>query len=72
MKTNKTIVSDIPADSNQSIEKFLKTQTPQIESIPGIPAKEQKRYRVMVGDEILGTHLTIDQALELAAKRGKA
>jgi hypothetical protein len=41
-------------------------QKPQIVSISGIPPKEPHRYRVMLGDEILGTHLTLDEAIALA------
>ncbi|HEY9635215.1 MAG TPA: hypothetical protein V6D14_17570 [Coleofasciculaceae cyanobacterium] len=44
---------------------------PQIESIPGVSLKRRDRYRVTLGDEILGDRLDIDQALELA-KGGKA
>jgi hypothetical protein len=39
---------------------------PQISSVPGILLKERNRYRVMLGDEILGDNLAIDQAIALA------
>ena len=42
---------------------------PQISSIPGISPKKRDRYRVMVGDRVLGDRLTLDEALNLA-KRG--
>ena len=39
---------------------------PQISSLPGMSPKERHRYRVALGSEVLGTHLTLDQALLLA------
>jgi hypothetical protein len=44
---------------------------PQIVSIPGVSLKEQHRYRVMLGHEILGDQLTIDEAVKLV-KRGES
>jgi hypothetical protein len=41
-------------------------QKPQIISIPGISTKERNRYRVTLGDRILGDQLAIDDALKLA------
>jgi len=41
-------------------------QKPQISSISGISPKEPHRYRVMLGGEILGERLTLDEALKLA------
>jgi hypothetical protein len=38
----------------------------QIQSVPGIPAKERNRYRVVLNGEILGDKLTLDEALKLA------
>jgi hypothetical protein len=43
-----------------------KPHKPQILSIPGISLKQRDRYRVVLGDEILGDFLTIDEALKLA------
>jgi len=43
-----------------------KQQKPQISSISGISPKQRNRYRVMVGEQILGERLTIDEALKLA------
>jgi hypothetical protein len=43
----------------------------QTASIPGIPSKEQNRYPVMRGDEILGDRLSLHEALKLA-KGGEA
>lgn len=39
---------------------------PQISSIPGISLKQRDRYRVMLGDEVMGDHLILDEALKLA------
>jgi hypothetical protein len=43
---------------------------PQIVSTPGICPKERCRYRVVLGGEVLGDRLTLDEALKLA-KGGK-
>lgn len=40
----------------------------QISSIPGVSLKERNRYRVVIGDAILGDKLTLDEALKLAKK----
>jgi hypothetical protein len=45
---------------------------PQISSIPGISSKESKRYRVMLGDQVLGNGLTANEALQLAKEGGSA
>lgn len=47
-----------------------KCSKPQISSTPGIPPKEKHRYRVSLGNRILGDRLTLDEAIALA-KRGK-
>jgi hypothetical protein len=44
-------------------------QKPQIESVPGVPARERHRYRVTLNGEILATGLTSEQAFEMV-KRG--
>lgn len=41
-------------------------QKPQISSVRGVHPRERYRYRVTVEDTVLGDHLTIDEALELA------
>jgi hypothetical protein len=41
-------------------------QKPQISSIPGVSPKQRDRYRVVLGDRILGDRLSIDQAIALA------
>lgn len=45
-------------------------QKPQISHISGAHPRERHRYRVMLGNEVLGDRLTIDEALKLAAKGG--
>ncbi len=47
-------------------EAGLFRQKPQIASIPGISPKESHRYRVVLGGEVLGDYLSIDEALLLA------
>jgi hypothetical protein len=42
---------------------------PQIVSVPGILPKERDRYRVVLGDRILGDRLDLDEALKLAKRR---
>jgi hypothetical protein len=44
----------------------FKPQKPQISSIPGVSPKLRNRYQVRLGDELLGTHLTIDEAIRVA------
>jgi hypothetical protein len=44
----------------------LHCQKPQILSVPGISPKQRDRYRVVMGDRILGDQLTLDEALLLA------
>lgn len=46
-----------------------KSQKPQIVSVSGLSPKERDRYRVVIGSEILGDRLTLDQAIKLV-KRG--
>jgi hypothetical protein len=43
---------------------------PQIVSTPGVCPKERSRYRVVLGGEVLGERLSLDEALKLA-KGGK-
>jgi hypothetical protein len=50
----------------QSPEATLFRHKPQIVSIPGISPKERNRYRVVLGDRILGDRLTLDEAIALA------
>jgi hypothetical protein len=51
--------------------RLSKPPKPQISSIPGLSPKERRRYRVMLGDVILGDLLTIDEALELVRGGGR-
>lgn len=45
---------------------------PQIVSVPGLSHKERDRYRVVIGEEILGDRLTIEGAIELVKQGGEA
>ena len=54
----------VPLASPQNPELFR--HKPQIVSIPGISPKERNRYRVVLGDRILGDRLTLDEAIALA------
>jgi hypothetical protein len=47
-------------------EAELFRHKPQIVSIPGVCPKERSRYRVVLGTEVLGDRLTMDEALLLA------
>jgi hypothetical protein len=49
----------------------LPPKKPQIVSIPGISPKRRDRYRVMIGERILGDNLSLDEALILAKRGGK-
>jgi hypothetical protein len=44
-----------------------KRQKPQISGIPGVSVTERQRYRVMIGDHLIASHLDLDSALEIAA-----
>lgn len=63
--------SQVPAEKRGATRLSHPTNLgkPQIQSCPGVPMRQRARYRVVLGDEILGERLTIDQALALA-KRG--
>lgn len=65
-------VPDIKPEAEfRQLELFplSRRQRPQIKSVPGASPKQRDRYRVMIGDKILGDQLTLDEALQLA-KRG--
>lgn len=47
-----------------------KREKPQVSGIPGIPPRERHRYRVTLGEEILGDRLTLDEAVTLANLKG--
>jgi hypothetical protein len=64
-----TSIAHNPPVEGRQLELFTHTGNrykPQISSISGIHPKERNRYRVSVGDEILGTQLSLDEALKLA------
>lgn len=54
------------------IKEWVKRQKPQISLTPGISIKEKNHYRVTLAGEVLADRLSLDQALQVAAKRGKA
>lgn len=54
---------------SQQLELFPlsgKRQKPQILSIPGASPKERNRYRVLLGEKVLGDRLTAQEAQRLA------
>jgi hypothetical protein len=51
---------------NRAVVDWGTPQKPQIESVPGVPARERHRYRVTLNGEILGDKLTSEEALKLA------
>lgn len=80
MKNTSNIVAREPNQNQYSppqwrqLELFplpLKRQKPQITSVPGASIRERDRYRVVVGGEILGDWLNIDQAIKLAKRGGR-
>ncbi len=54
------------APQKPAAEAQLFRQKPQISSIPGVSPRERHRYRVKIGNEILGDQLPLEQSLELA------
>lgn len=52
--------------SKDIFDRPHKRQKPQISSIPGVSAGEPHRYQVVLGDEVIATGLTSDEALRLA------
>jgi hypothetical protein len=57
-------------NSPDPFKSLNKRQKPQVESIPSVPPKEPRRYRVVLGDEILATDLTGVEAFQLAKQGG--
>jgi hypothetical protein len=76
MKKNSFIIfshlekgDNLPGENTPSLhplEHLKKRQKAQISSVPGASPKNPRRYRVMIGDEIVATNLTSDQALQIA------
>ena len=67
-KTCNLSVARNPPSQGRQLELFSfqgNRHKPQISSIPGISPKQRDRYRVMLGDEILGDFLTLDEAVIL-------
>lgn len=63
-KSSQAPSSSVFQPKSPQLQRFPKK--PQISSIPGIAPKERCRYRVTLGDQILGDFLTIDEAIALA------
>ncbi len=53
-----------PQKPAQQAELF--SRKPQISSIPGASPKEKNRYRVTLGDEVIGNRLDLDEAIKVA------
>jgi hypothetical protein len=70
-KQNKTCAISLalnPPVEGRQLKLFNYTgnrHKPQISSIPGISVKRRDRYRVVLGDEVLGDRLTLDEAITL-------
>lgn len=60
----------LPPHSKGESRKLFSPK-PQITTIPGVPIGVRERYRVVLGDEILGDCLSIDEAVKLAKGGGK-
>jgi hypothetical protein len=60
---------DISEQSTPILSK--KKQKAQITSSPGVSPRERDRYRVMLGGEILGDRLSMDEALLLTQGSGR-
>jgi hypothetical protein len=51
-------------------KKHLFPSKPQISSTPGASPKQRDRYRVLLGEQVLGDNLTLDEALSIAKGEG--
>ena len=70
MKQNyATSITQNPLLEGRQLELFNHTgiqHKPQILSSPGVSPKQRHRYRVVLGSEILGDFLTLDEAIALS------
>jgi hypothetical protein len=67
-KTCNSSVAQNPLAEGRQLELFNHTgnrHKPQISSIPGISVKRRDRYQVVFRDQVLGDHLTLDEAIAL-------
>jgi hypothetical protein len=53
------------APQKPASQSELFSRKPQISSIPGISPRERNRYRVTLGDEVIGDRLDLDEALKV-------
>jgi len=63
-KPKQLTIWESPQNPAPSAKLFCRK--PQIASIPGASHKELHRYRVILGSEVLGDRLTLDEAIALA------
>jgi len=56
----------LASPQNPAVETKLFSEKAQIGSIPSVSPKQRNRYRVVLGREILGERLTLDEAIALA------
>ncbi len=67
-KNSATTIAQNSPPKGRQLDLFIhqgNLHKPQILSIPGISPKE-RRYRVVLGDRILGDRLSLDEALRLS------
>jgi hypothetical protein len=56
---------------NAKPKKHLFALKSQITSVPSTSANQRKRDRVVVGEQILGDKLTLDEAIKMAQGGGR-
>lgn len=73
-----TIVPQVTTQTKHSQQLCLALESPgtkpeklQIASVPDVSPKERNRYRVTLGDRVLGDRLSVDEALELVKRGGR-
>lgn len=67
-------LSLFPEGNQELFPLPLKCQKPQISSVSGVSGvspKVRNRYRVVLGDAILGDKLSLDEALQVARRGAK-
>ena len=63
-KSSQTSTSSGSQPKATQLQRF--TKNPQISRVPGVSPRERHRYCVVIGSEILGDRLTLDEAIALA------
>lgn len=72
-RSNSTSIPSNPPVNWRQLELFPlsgKPQKPQISSVPGTSVKQRNRYRVLLGEKVLGDRLTLNEALKVAKRGG--